>query len=145
MNMKVRTPRRLMAEINVVPYIDVMLVLLVVFMITAPMMTQGIQVNLPETSSAPMKTDQEPVVVTVKADGAYFINVGDKSKQSASLETVQGHVLRIMKHKPETLFLVEGDTDVPYGRVIELMSHLQGAGVTRLGLVTEPPEASGEG
>lgn len=140
MSMKVRVPRRLMAEINVVPYIDVMLVLLVVFMITAPMMTQGIQVDLPDTTSAPVQTDQEPVVVTVKADGSYFINVGEDSRKSATLETVKGHVLRIRKHQPGTLFLVEGDTEVSYGKVIELMAALQGAGVEKLGLVTEPPD-----
>ncbi|MCK0538200.1 protein TolR [Alcanivorax quisquiliarum] len=137
---KVRAPRKLVADINVVPYIDVMLVLLVVFMITAPMMTQGLQVELPKTSSQPITTDDEPVVLTVKRDGGYFINVGESQQSSASLDTVRGHVERIRRNAPQTQFLVEGDADVAYGRVIELMSALQGAGVERLGLVTEPPE-----
>jgi biopolymer transport protein TolR len=141
---QVRKPRRMMSDINVVPYIDVMLVLLVVFMITAPMMTQGIQVNLPETSSAPVSDDQEPVVVTVRKDGRYHINVGERQQESARLETVKGHVLRIMKNQPGTLFLVEGDRAVPYGKVIELMSSLQGAGVDKVGLVTEPPTSGGK-
>lgn len=137
---KVRAPRKLVADINVVPYIDVMLVLLVVFMITAPMMTQGLQVELPKTSSQPITTDDEPVVLTVKRDGGYFINVGESQQSSASLDTVRGHVERIRRNAPQTQFLVEGDADVAYGRVIELMAALQGAGVERLGLVTEPPE-----
>jgi biopolymer transport protein TolR len=140
---KIKPPRKLVADINVVPYIDVMLVLLVVFMITAPMMTQGIQVQLPDTNSQPISTnDDEPVIVSIKKDGSYFINVGGDEKKSAALDTVKGHVLRIMKHKPDTLFLVEGDKAVPYGKVVALMSALQGAGVTKLGLVTEPPESN---
>ena len=140
---KVRVPRKLVAEMNVVPYIDVMLVLLVIFMATAPMMTQGINVDLPDSNSAPIDTTKdEPVIVSVTADGSYFINVGGDTKKSASLETVKGHVLTIRKQKPETLFLVEGDQNVPYGKVVVLMSELQQAGVTNLGLVTEPPGRS---
>ena len=138
---KLRPQRKLVADINVVPYIDVMLVLLVVFMITAPMMTQGIQVQLPETNSQPILTrDQEPVIITVKEDGSFFINIGEQQQKSATLDTVRGHVLRIMKHEPDTLFLVEGDARVTYDKVVALMSALQGAGVAKLGLVTEPPE-----
>ncbi|MDF1630352.1 MAG: protein TolR [Alcanivoracaceae bacterium] len=141
MSMKIRTPRKLVADINVVPYIDVMLVLLVVFMITAPMMVQGINVDLPKTNSAPIDNkDQEPVIVSVKKDGSYFINVGGDIQKSASLDTVKGHALRIHRNKPETLFLLEGDAEVPYGTVVALMSALQGAGIAKLGLVTEPPE-----
>ncbi|MGB1221917.1 MAG: ExbD/TolR family protein, partial [Alcanivoracaceae bacterium] len=79
-------------------------------------------------------------VITVKADGSYYINVGGDKKTSSALDTVKGHALRIRKHQPDTLFLVEGDSNVPYGRVIALMSALQGAGITKLGLVTEPPD-----
>lgn len=140
-SLSVRKPKKLVADINVVPYIDVMLVLLVVFMITAPMMTQGIQVELPKTNSTAITTgDNEPVVISVKKDGSYFINVGGDTKKSATLDTVKGHVLRILKHQPDTLFLVEGDETVAYGKVIALMSSLQGAGIEKLGLVTEPPE-----
>ena len=138
---KVRTPRKLVADINVVPYIDVMLVLLVVFMITAPMMTQGIQVELPKTNSTPISSkDNEPVIVSVKKDGSYFINVGGDTQKSSSLDTVKGRALRILKHQPDTLFLVEGDEAVAYGKVIALMSALQGAGIEKIGLVTAPPE-----
>jgi len=136
---KVRPPKKLMADINVVPYIDVMLVLLVVFMITAPMMTQGIHVDLPQANSEPID-DQEPVVITVKRDGAYYINVGEDQEQATSAEALQENVQRIMKSAPETLFLVEGDGQVPYGRVVALMGELQAIGVEKLGLVTEPVE-----
>lgn len=136
---KVRVPRKLVAEMNVVPYIDVMLVLLVIFMATAPMMTQGINVDLPDSNSAPIDTTKnEPVIISVNAQGKYFIDVGGDVNESSSLETVKGHALRIHKHKPETLFLVEGDTLVPYGKVIALMAALQETGISQIGLVTEP-------
>ncbi|EKF73989.1 biopolymer transport protein TolR [Alcanivorax hongdengensis A-11-3] len=136
---KVRVPRKLVAEMNVVPYIDVMLVLLVIFMTTAPMMTQGINVDLPDTASESIDTTKDQtVIISVARDGNYFINVGGDTRKSANLETVKGHVLSIHKHKPDTLFLVEGDTNVPYGKVVALMGALQGAGITQLGLVTEP-------
>ncbi|MBA3981802.1 MAG: protein TolR [Alcanivorax sp.] len=137
---KVRAPRKLVAEINVVPYIDVMLVLLIVFMITAPMLTQGIQVDLPRTTSDPITVDDEPVIVSVRRDGGYYINIGENQQTTASLDTLRGHAQRIQRNAPQTLFLVEGDTQVPYGKIIELMAALQGAGIERLGLVTEPPD-----
>lgn len=137
---KVRAPRKLVAEINVVPYIDVMLVLLIVFMITAPMLTQGIQVDLPRTTSDPITVDDEPVIVSVRRDGGYYINIGEDQQTTASLDTLRGHAQRIQRNAPQTLFLVEGDTQVPYGKIIELMAALQGAGIERLGLVTEPPD-----
>ena len=136
---KIRVPRKLVAEMNVVPYIDVMLVLLVIFMATAPMMTQGINVDLPDSNSEPIDTTKdEPVIISVTADGSYYIDVGSDSRKSASLETVQGHALRIHKQKPATLFLVEGDGQVAYSKVVQLMGALQEAGITQLGLVTEP-------
>ena len=137
---KVRAPRKLVAEINVVPYIDVMLVLLVVFMITAPMLTQGILVDLPDAASEPLDMQQEPVIISIGKDGTYYINVGEDQQESRSLDAVRGHALRIKTHAPETRFLIEGDKTVPYGKVIALMSSLQSAGITYLGLVTEPPE-----
>src|SRR5699024_10926979 len=106
--LKVRAPRRVMSEINVVPYIDVMLVLLVIFMATAPMMTQGVSVDLPRADSAPIISKDEPVMITVRANGSYFINVGEDSGATASLETIKERVLTIRKQKPNALFLVEG-------------------------------------
>ena len=134
--------RKMMSEINVVPYIDVMLVLLVIFMATAPMMTQGVSVDLPKTNSSPIASKDVPVTISVSADGNYYIDVGDNKHKATSLETVKKRVQLIHKQKPGTLFLVEGDKNVPYGKVVTLMSELQSAGVGNVGLVTEPPGRS---
>lgn len=134
--------RKMMAEINVVPYIDVMLVLLVIFMATAPMMTQGVSVDLPKTNSSPIAAKNPPVTISVAANGNYYIDVGDDKHKATSLDTVKQRVQLIRKQKPGTLFLVEGDKNVPYGKVVTLMSELQSAGVANVGLVTEPPGRS---
>lgn len=138
-NLRVRVPRKLMSDINVVPYIDVMLVLLVIFMTTAPMMTQGLKVDLPSADSQPIQARDEPVTLTVKANGRYYINTGSAPKSSTSLEEITRQAGLVMKQKPATLFLVEGDRNVNYGKVIELMAALQKAGIDKLALVTEPP------
>lgn len=131
--------RKPMSEINVVPYIDVMLVLLIIFMVTAPMLMQGVQVELPQASSAPVDTKIEPLIVSVKKDGSYYINLGDDKETVVSLQEVTGKVAKILKRKPETPIMVWGDTNVDYGSVIELMAGLQGAGAEAVGLVTENP------
>lgn len=138
-NLRVRVPRKLMSDINVVPYIDVMLVLLVIFMTTAPMMTQGLKVDLPEAKSQAVQAKDEPVILTVKANGSYYLSTGSTPRQSTRLEEITRQAGLIMKQKPETLFLVEGDRNVNYGKVIELMAALQRAGIEKLALVTEPP------
>jgi biopolymer transport protein TolR len=131
--------RKLVAEINVVPYIDVTLVLLVVFMITAPLLMQGVKVELPDANSAPMDTkDQEPFIVSIKADGSYWIDVkGNNSVQP--LAAIKDRVGKILRQKPNTPVLVWGDSTVDYGSVVNLMSELQLAGAPSVGLVTEPP------
>jgi len=129
-----------MGDINVVPYIDVMLVLLIVFMVTAPMLMQGVKVELPKAASLPVgKQDDEPLIVSVKADGSYFLNLGADKEKSQSLAVVQDKVGKIMRRKPNTTVLVWGDKSVPYGNVVELMSALQAAGAPAVGLVTENP------
>ncbi len=138
--MKHKKPKRkLVAEINVVPYIDVTLVLLVVFMITAPLLMQGVKVELPDANSAPMDTkDQEPFIVSIKADGSYWIDVkGNNSAQP--LTEIKNRVGKILRQKPKTPVLVWGDSAVDYGSVVNLMSELQLAGAPSVGLVTEPP------
>lgn len=138
--MKHKKPKRkLVAEINVVPYIDVTLVLLVVFMITAPLLMQGVKVELPDANSAPMDTkDQEPFIVSIKADGSYWIDVnGNNSVQP--LAAIKDRVGKILRQKPNTPVLVWGDSAVDYGSVVNLMSELQLAGAPSVGLVTEPP------
>ena len=138
--MKHKKPKRkLVAEINVVPYIDVTLVLLVVFMITAPLLMQGVKVELPDANSAPMDTkDQEPFIVSIKADGSYWIDVkGNNSVQP--LAAIKDRVGKILRQKPNTPVLVWGDSAVDYGSVVNLMSELQLAGAPSVGLVTEQP------
>lgn len=133
--------RKPMAEINVVPYIDVMLVLLVVFMVTAPMLMQGVKVDLPQAPSAPMDdTDEEPLIVSVKTDGTYFINLGQDQEAAKPLAEITTVVGKILRQKPQTPVLVWGDSSVPYGVIVTLMSELQSAGAPSVGLVTDPPE-----
>jgi biopolymer transport protein TolR len=133
--------RRPMAEINVVPYIDVMLVLLVVFMVTAPMLMQGVRVDLPQAPSVPMEdNDDEPMIVSVKADGTYYLNVGGEEEVARPLEQITDTVGKVLRQNPATPVLVWGDRRVEYGVVVSLMSELQNAGAPSVGLVTEPPE-----
>ena len=135
-----RTKRKLVAEINVVPYIDVTLVLLVVFMITAPLLMQGVKVELPEANSAPMDTkDQEPFIVSIKADGSYWIDVKGEN-QAQSLAVIKDRLGKILRQSPKIPVLVWGDSRVDYGVVVSLMSELQAAGAPSVGLVTEPPQ-----
>ena len=132
--------RKPMAEINVVPYIDVMLVLLIIFMVTAPMLMQGVKVELPQAAAVPVgKQTDEPLIVSVKADGSYYLNLGRDEEKSQSLGVVQDKVSKIIRRKPETTVLVWGDKSVPYGSVVELMAALQSAGAPAVGLVTENP------
>ena len=135
-----RAKRKLVAEINVVPYIDVTLVLLVVFMVTAPLLLQGVKVELPDANSAPLdKKQHEPLIVSVKADGSYWIDIkGENTPQT--LENIKDRVAKVLRQSPETPILVWGDTEVEYGVVVDLMSELQLAGAPAVGLVTEPPK-----
>ncbi len=134
-----KSKRKLVAEINVVPYIDVTLVLLVVFMITAPLLMQGVKVELPDANSAPMDTkDQEPFIVSIKADGSFWIDIKGEN-QSQPLAIIKDRVAKVLRQKPQTPVLVWGDSAVDYGSVVNLMSELQLAGAPSVGLVTEPP------
>lgn len=134
-----KSKRKLVAEINVVPYIDVTLVLLVVFMITAPLLMQGVKVELPDANSAPMDTkDQEPFIVSIKADGSFWVDIKGEN-QSQPLAIIKDRVAKVLRQKPQTPILVWGDSAVDYGSVVNLMSELQLAGAPSVGLVTEPP------
>ena len=133
-----RVKRKLVAEINVVPYIDVTLVLLVVFMITAPLLMQGVKVELPAANSAPMDTkEQEPFIVSIKSDGSYWVDQKGNNV-ATSLGDVKDRVAKVLRQKPQTPVLVWGDANVDYGSVVNLMSELQLAGASSVGLVTEP-------
>ena len=135
-----RKKRKPMSEINVVPYIDVMLVLLIIFMVTAPMLMQGVKVDLPEASADPVENqDSEPVIVSVDAAGQLFINLGNE-KQVLSLPSIKDKVSAVMRRKKDTPVLIWGDQAVPYGEVVRVMVALQEAGAPSVGLVTENPQ-----
>jgi len=136
-----RQRRRPMSEINVVPYIDVMLVLLIIFMITAPLLTQGVNVALPQADSAPLPSEaDDPVVVSVNREGEFFIDIGEGKNEPLDEETLVARVAAVIKYKPKTPILVRGDRSVDYGRVVEAMVLIQAAGVANVGLITETPE-----
>ncbi len=132
--------RRAMSEINVVPYIDVMLVLLIIFMITAPIVQQGVEVELPKLAANSLPPEQlEPVILTVSKAGDYYLNIGDNLKKPVSDEVVTQRIALVLKQKPQTPVLVRGDKEVDYGAVTTAMVLLQSAGVEKVGLMTEQP------
>jgi biopolymer transport protein TolR len=137
---RARNKHRPIAEINVVPYIDVMLVLLIIFMVTAPLLMQGVKVDLPEAASDPVENqDPEPLIVSINAAGELFLNVGGEAEQTLSLATVKQRVGVVMRRNPKKPVMVWGDRAVPYGEVVLLMSALQEAGAPSVGLVTDSP------
>ena len=126
--------RRAVAEINVVPYIDVMLVLLVIFMATAPLLMQGVEVDLPKADSSPVSdSDAEPLIVSIDAQARLYLNLGASDDQALSMETVKQRVATVLKRNPEKTVMVWGDAAVPYGEVVVLMSELQEAGAPSVG------------
>ena len=130
----------MLAEINVVPYIDVMLVLLVIFMVTAPMLMQGVEVDLPDAAAAPVDNqDAEPLIVSINGQGQLFLNLGVNEKKSLALATIQQRVGAVLRRTPEKPVLIWGDKTVPYGQVVFVMTALQAAGAPSVGLVTENP------
>jgi biopolymer transport protein TolR len=136
--------RRLLGEINVVPYIDVMLVLLIIFMVTAPLLTQGIEVDLPKAAAEPIDTGQndEPLVLSVDAAGRFFLNVGDDESKAIDSERVVALASTVLRRRPATPVLVKADHKVAYGRVVEAMVLLQEAGAEKVGFLTDPPDTS---
>jgi len=132
--------RRAVAEINVVPYIDVMLVLLIIFMVTAPMLMQGVKVDLPDAAAEPVKNqDSEPLIVSVDAAGALYLNLGGNEKQALDLATIRQRVTAVLRRDPDKPVLIWGDQSVSYGAVVTVMTALQEAGAGSVGLVTEEP------
>ncbi|CAM4441768.1 MAG: Tol-Pal system protein TolR [Legionellaceae bacterium] len=137
--------RRPVAEINVVPYIDVMLVLLVIFMITAPLLSQGINVDLPKANAQQLKSEEkEPIIVSIDAQGHYYLNIHTNPEENIDSETIFKRVaLALQTAKKEgnkQAVLVKGDTHVNYGKVVEIMALLQQAGADNVGLITESPD-----
>jgi biopolymer transport protein TolR len=136
--MKRNRGRRLMGEINVVPYIDVMLVLLVIFMVTAPMLSQGIKVDLPKAGAEPIQPDKlEPLVLSIDRDARLYLNIGNP-QTPLTAERVLEVASAAMRREPERPVLVKADTAVAYGRVVEGMVLLQQSGAKKVGFVTQP-------
>ncbi|RLA28294.1 MAG: protein TolR [Gammaproteobacteria bacterium] len=132
--------RKLMAEINVVPYIDVMLVLLIIFMVTAPLLTQGIKVELPKAGAEPIEdvSNQPPLVVSVDAEGNLYINVGDDEDEPVTGRDIVARVAAVLRNRPNTPVLVKADRAVAYGNVVGAMVLLQQGGAENVGFVTDP-------
>ena len=134
--------RKPMSEINVVPYIDVMLVLLVIFMAAAPMLAQGIQLDLPREPSEPLeRSEQDPLIVSIQRDGSMYLNVGSDDGESVSISQteLQDRAMRVLRARPDVPVFVRGDTELPYGTIVSVMTILQQAGAESVGLLTEPP------
>ncbi|MCK5645058.1 MAG: protein TolR [Gammaproteobacteria bacterium] len=122
-----------MGEINVTPLVDVMLVLLVIFMITAPLLTQGVNVDLPDAKSPPMQQNIEPLVISIKATGEIYLQ-----KHAVEIEQLAPRIAAMRKEKPNLPVFIRGDAKTQYGRVAQVMSLLESAGIKKVGLVTEP-------
>jgi len=135
-----------MAEINVVPYIDVMLVLLIIFMITAPLLKEGVKVDLPDAGARPIDAaylaKHEPLVLTIDSRGQLYVNFGPNPDQPASEATVGARTAALLRRDSQTPVLVKADTTVPYGAVAHAMVLLQRAGATKVGLLTDPERSA---
>lgn len=139
--MYIRKRRKPVSEINVVPYIDVMLVLLVIFMATAPLVAQGVKVDLPKAEAQTIETEDEAMmIVSVDAQGLYYLNVGDDPTSAMSPEAIADLVKTRLEVSPTTPVVVNGDGNVKYDKVIDLMVLLQRSGVPSVGLMTDPNE-----
>ncbi len=130
--------RRILSEINVTPFVDVMLVLLVIFMVTAPMMESGIDVNLPKVESGPVEGRQKPLIVTIDRKGAIFIN-----KRRLKLAELERKLQAILKRRTDRVVYLRADASVPYGKVARAMAAIRNSGVERIAMITEPPEETG--
>ena len=133
--------KRLVSEINVVPYIDVMLVLLVIFMVTAPMLSPGVHIDLPDaaTEPLPVDTEEEPLVISINTSGELFINVGGNDELPVSLSVIKDRVMKVLAARPSTPVQLRGDSKLEYGAIMKVMGTLQGVGVKSIGLVAEIP------
>lgn len=138
-----RVRRKRMSEINVVPYIDVMLVLLIIFMVTAPLLTQGVKVELPQAESQNIESKgQEPLVVSVDKQGRFYFNIGDKPDKPIDAKHLTTRVKAVLRHRRDSTVYVKGDRNVPYGQVVEVMALLKESGVEHVGLVTRLPDVT---
>lgn len=134
--------RKPMGEINVVPYIDVTLVLLIIFMITTPMLQTGVEVDLPQAESAMVeqKEGEPPIVISIKEQGEYYINIDGQNDELIEPGAINDRVAAVLSNKPGTQVLISADKGVDYGTVVTVMAALKNAGVPTVGLMTKPEE-----
>lgn len=127
--------KRFMSDINVTPFVDVMLVLLIIFMVTAPMMMEGVDVNLPQTTTKNIKTPEDPLIMTVTKDGQIYLE-----KHSMKLEELETKLETILKYRRDKEILLKADREVQYGYVVQVIAGIKRAGIDKLGMITEPIE-----
>ncbi|MCF6203086.1 MAG: protein TolR [Methylococcaceae bacterium] len=133
--------RKPMAEINVVPYIDVTFVLLIIFMITAPLVQNGVEVDLPQADASPVEQKNElPLIVTIDKEGQYYINIGGQDDDPVSSKVLLLRVAAVLRNKPKTQIYIKGDGAVSYGKVVIAMASLKDAGAPSVGLMTSPAD-----
>ncbi|WP_300619329.1 protein TolR [Dokdonella sp.] len=140
---RMRKRRKLKAEINVVPYIDVMLVLLIIFMVTAPLMNLGVDIELPQSSAKSIQNDKEPVVVSVDQDGHLFLTLGKDQREPIDEATLVNKVSAFVRENPQVPVLVAGDQRADYGKIYQAMVLLQSANVPKVGLMSQPLQQGG--
>jgi len=133
-----RKRHKLKAEINVVPYIDVMLVLLIIFMVTAPLLNLGVDIQLPQSKAKSVQNDKEPAVVSVDQDGKLYLTLGPAKREPIESEALVTKVSAFVRENPQLPFLIAGDQRVNYGRIYDAMALLQRAGVAKVGLMSQP-------
>ncbi|MEP7097474.1 MAG: protein TolR [Dokdonella sp.] len=137
-----RKRRKLKAEINVVPYIDVMLVLLIIFMVTAPLLNLGVDIQLPQSAAKSIQNDKEPVMVSVDQDGKYFLTLGTSKREPIDATALVNKISAFIRENPQVPVLVAGDQRADYGKIYQAMVLLQTAGVPKVGLMSQPVQAS---
>jgi biopolymer transport protein TolR len=125
--------QELMSEINVTPFVDVMLVLLIIFMVTAPMMIQGLNVDLPEASAKPLDSEKEHLIITIDKDHQVHIN-----EYQVALDSLSARLIKILQSRGDREVYLKADKNIPYGIVVQVMAEIKGAGVEQLGMITEP-------
>ena len=125
--------RELMSDINVTPFVDVMLVLLIIFMVTAPMMIQGLNVDLPEATAKPFDSDKEHLVITINKDSQVYINDFE-----VTVESLRDKLVKVLQGRADRDVYLKADKGIPYGIVVQVMAEIKGAGVEQLGMITEP-------
>src|SRR5690242_19778866 len=140
-NLKSRKRGKLKAEINVVPYIDVMLVLLIIFMVTAPLLNLGVDIQLPQSAAKAIQNDKEPAVVSVDEAGALFLTLGASQREPIDADTLVKKVSAFVRENPQVPVLVAGDQRADYGKIYQAMVLLQSAGVPKVGLMSQPVQA----